>query len=139
MIYQVTDIQPAQTPTFDQIKAKIEEQFKDQQSQTLLARKTQELADRAHSEHDLTKAAKEVGATVKTSDLVDKNSQVPDIGPMSGAASAAFGLKSGEISGPIQGGANGVVVKILEVQQPSPEQMKQDWDKAKQALLRAEA
>ena len=135
VIFQVTDIQPAQTPTFDQIKAKVEEQFKDQQSQTLLARKTQELADRAHSEHDLAKAAKEVGATVKTSDLVDKNSQVPDIGPMSGAASAAFGLKSGEISGPIQGGANGVVVKILDVQQPSPEQMKQDWDKAKQALL----
>ena len=135
VIYQVTDIQPAQTPSFDQIKAKVEEQFKDQQAQTLLARKTQELADRAHSEHDLAKAAKEVGATVKTSDLVDKNSQVPDIGPMSGAASAAFGLKTGEISGPIQGGANGVVVKVLDVQQPTPEQMKQDWDKAKQALL----
>ncbi len=135
VIYQVTDIQPPQTPTFDQIKAKLEDQFKDQQAQTLLARKTQELADRAHSEHDLAKAAKEVGATVKTSDLVDKNSQVPDVGPMSGAASAAFGLKAGEISGPLQGGPNGVVLKVLEVQQPTPEQMKQDWDKAKQALL----
>ena len=68
-IYQVTEIQPAQTPTFDQIKAKVEEQFKDQRAQTMLAQKTQELSDRAHSEHDLAKAAKEVGATVKTSDL----------------------------------------------------------------------
>ena len=83
----------------------------------------------------MAKAAKEVGATVKTSDLVDKNSQVPDVGPMTGGASAAFGLKAGEISGPIQGGANGVVIKVLDVQQPTPEQMKQDWDKAKQALL----
>ena len=134
-VYQVTDIQPAQTPTFDQIKAKIEEQFKDERAQGMLAQKTQELSDRAHSEHDLAKAAKEVGASVKTSDLVDKNSQVPDIGAMTGPVSVAFRLKSGDISGPIQAGSNGVVLKITEVQQPSPEQMKQDWEKAKEALV----
>ena len=60
-IYQVTDIQPPQTPTFDQIKAKVEEQFKTQRAQAMLAQKTQELSDRAHSEHDLAKAAKEAG------------------------------------------------------------------------------
>ena len=35
-----------------------------------LSQKTQELSDRAKSEHDLKKAAKELGATVKTSDFV---------------------------------------------------------------------
>ena len=134
-VYQVTEIQPPQTPSFDQIKDKIAEQFKDQRAQTMLAQKTQELSDRAHSEHDLAKAAKEVGATVKTSDLVDKNSQVPDMGALTGSPSVVFGMKVGEISGPIQAGANGVVVKILDVQQPTEAQMKQDWDKAKQALL----
>jgi peptidyl-prolyl cis-trans isomerase D len=134
-IYQVTEIQPAQTPAFEAIKAKVEEQFKDQRAQAMLAQKTQELSDRAHSEHDLAKAAKEVGASVKTSDLVDKSSQVPDIGAMTGGASVAFGMKTGDISGPVQGGANGIVIKVLEVQQPAPEQMKQDWDKAKDALL----
>jgi len=134
-VYQVTAIQPPQTPTFDQIKAKIGEQFKDQRAQSMLAQKTQELSDRAHSEHDLAKAAKEVGATVKTSDLVDKNSQVPDIGAMSGNAAVVFGMKPGDISGPVQGGANGIVMKVVDVQQPTPEQMKQDWDKAKEALL----
>jgi peptidyl-prolyl cis-trans isomerase D len=134
-IYQVTEIQPAQTPAFEAIKAKVEEQFKDQRAQAMLAQKTQELSDRAHSEHDLAKAAKEVGASVKTSDLVDKSSQVPDIGAMTGGASVAFGMKIGDISGPVQGGANGIVIKVLEVQQPAPEQMKQDWDKTKDSLL----
>jgi len=134
-VYQVTEIQPPQTPTFDQIKAKVEEQFKDERAQGMLAQKTQELSDRAHSAHDLAKAAKEVGASVKTSDLVDKTSQVPDIGAMNGAVSVAFGLKSGDISGPIQAGANGVVLKVIEVHQPTPEQMKQDWEKAKEALV----
>jgi peptidyl-prolyl cis-trans isomerase D len=135
VIYQVTEIQPPQTPTFEQVKTKVENEFRDQRAQTLLAQKTQELSDRAHADHDLAKAAKEVGATVKTSDLVDHTSQVPDLGPMTGQAAIAFSLKTGEISGPIQGGPNGVVLKIVDVQVPSAEQAKQGWDKAKESLL----
>ncbi len=134
-IYQVTDIQPPQTPAFEQIKAQVEQQFRQQRAQALLAQKTQELSDRAHADHDLKKAAKELGATLKTSDLVDSNAQVPEIGPMNGAAAVAFSMKPGEISGPLQGGANGVVLSVLEVQKPSPEEVKQNWDKAKETLL----
>jgi peptidyl-prolyl cis-trans isomerase D len=134
-IYQVVDIQPPQSPTFEQIKDKVEQQFKDQRAQAQLAQKTQELSDRAHSEHDLAKAAKEVGATVKTSELVDRTAQVPEVGAMSGAASVAFSLKPGEISGPVQAGSNGVVIKVLELQEPSPEQLKQNWDTVKDSLL----
>ncbi len=134
-VYQVTEIQPPQTPTFEQVKDRIEQQFKDQRAQSLLAQKTQELADRAHSEHDLAKAAKEAGATLKTSDLVDRTSQVPDLGAMTGPASVAFTMKTGEISGPIQGGQNGIVLKVLDSQEPTAAQVKQDWDKAKDALV----
>jgi peptidyl-prolyl cis-trans isomerase D len=135
-IYQVTDIQPPQTPTFEQIKPQLEEQFKAQRAQALLAQKTQELSDRAHAEHDLKKAAKELGATVKTSDLVNATAQVPDVGAMSGSANVAFTMAVGEISGPIQGGtASGIVLAVLEKQEPSPDQVKQNWDHAKEALL----
>jgi len=134
-VYQVVDIEPPQTPTFEQIKDKVEQQFKDQRAQAQLAQKTQELSDRAHAEHDIAKAAKEAGATVKTSELVDRTSQVPEVGAMSGGASVAFSMKPGEISSPIQGGSNGVVIKVLELQEPSPEQMKQSWDTVKDTLL----
>jgi peptidyl-prolyl cis-trans isomerase D len=134
-VYQVTDIQPPQTPTFEEIKDKVAQQFKDQRAQAELAQKTQELSDRAHSEHDLAKAAKEAGATVRTSELVDRTSQVPEIGAMSGAAGVVFSLKPGEISGPIQSGNNGVVIKVVELQEPSPEQIKQNWDTVKDTLL----
>ena len=93
-IYQVTDIQPPQTPTFEQIKAQVEDQFKAQRAQQLLAQKMQELSDRAHAEHDLKKAAKELGATVRTSDLVDGTAQIPDVGAMTGAANVAFPWRS---------------------------------------------
>jgi len=135
VVYQVTDIQPPQTPTFEQIKDKVEQQFKDQRAQTLLAQKTQELADRAHSEHDLEKAAKEEGATVKTSDLLGSDGQLPDLGAMSGPASVVFTMKPGGITGPIHAGSNGAVLKVLEVQEPTEAQIKEGWDKAKETLL----
>ncbi|MGA9566886.1 MAG: peptidyl-prolyl cis-trans isomerase [Candidatus Korobacteraceae bacterium] len=135
-IYQVTEIQPPQTPTFDQIKAQVEDQFKAQRAQALLAQKTQELSDRARAEHDLKKAAKELDATVKTSDLVNSTAQVPDVGAMTGAANVAFGMAAGEISSPIQGSqGTGVVLAIVEKQEPTPAEAKQNWDRAKEALL----
>ena len=135
-IYQVTDIQPPQTPTFEQIKAQVEDQFKAQRAQQLLAQKVQELSDRAHAEHDLKKAAKELGATLRTSDLVDGTAQIPDVGAMTGAANVAFSMEVGQISGPLQVGAgSGVVIAILEKQQPTPEEAKVAWDRAKDTLL----
>jgi len=135
-VYQVTEIEAPQTPTFEQIKAQVEEQFKAQRAQALLAQKTRELSDRAHAEHDLKKAAKELGATVKTSDLVNAAAQVPEVGSMSGAANVAFDLAVGEISGPLQGGAtSGIVLAVVEKQEPSPEEKKLAWDRARESLL----
>lgn len=135
VVYQVTDIQPAQTPTFDQIRAKVEDEFKMQRAQQMLAQRTQELSDRAHSEHDLKKAAQELGATVKTSDLVGPSSQVPDLGSLTGSAAQIFTLKQGEISGPIGLQSSGVVAMIIDRQEPTPDELKKSWDAAKDQLL----
>ena len=85
----------------------------------MLTQKTQELSDRAKAEHDLKKAAKELGATMKTSDFVLPDGQVPDIGSMAGAAAVAFSLKPGDISGPVDSGNTGVVLAILDKQAPA--------------------
>jgi peptidyl-prolyl cis-trans isomerase D len=119
VLFQLLGVKPAATPTFEEIRSKVEEEFKNERSTTLLSQKAQELSDRAKSEHDLKRAAKELGATVKTSDFVLPDGQVPDVGSMSGQASVAFNLKSGEISGPINSGSNAVVLAVLEKQEPT--------------------
>jgi peptidyl-prolyl cis-trans isomerase D len=101
----------------------------------MLVQKVQELADRAHAEHDLKKAAKEIGATVKSSDLVSPSGQVPDIGAMSGPASAAFELKNGEISGPLSLGDKGSVLQITEKQEASPDEFAKQKDQIRETLL----
>ena len=134
-VFQVADIDPAHTPTFAEYKSHVLDDFRDQQVTSLLARKTNELADRAHAEGDLAKAAKEVGATVKTSDLVGRDQQVPDIGALSSAAPSLFDLNVGQISNAINNGTAGVVAKIVDKQAPSAEDAAKNFDSTRDTLL----
>src|ERR1700722_6144418 len=135
VVYQLLAIKPASTPSFEEIRSKVEDEFKNERSNTLLTQKTQELSDRAKTEHDLKRAAKELGATVKTSDFVLPDGQVPDIGSMTGQAAVAFTLKPGEISGPITSGGNGAVLLVLENQQPSDADFAAKRDQIRDSLL----
>jgi peptidyl-prolyl cis-trans isomerase D len=134
-VFQVLAVKPASTPTFEEIRSRVEEEFRNERVAALLTQKTQELADRAKAEHDLKKAAKEAGAAIKTSDFVLPDGQVPDIGSMSGGASAAFSLKITEISGPISNGATGVVLSVLERQEPTPQDFDAKKDQIRDALI----
>src|ERR1017187_1563781 len=69
-IFQVTGVSPAHAPTFADWKSHVLDDYRDEKLPVLLTEKTKELADKAKSSSDLAKAAKEVGATVKNSDLV---------------------------------------------------------------------
>ena len=134
-VFQLLAVKPPSTPTFEEIRARVEEQFKNERSSVLLSQKTQELSDRAKTEHDLKKAAKELGATVKTSDFVLPDGQVPDIGSMTGQAAVAFTMKPGDISGPINSGANGVVISVVEVQAPTEADFAAKRDQIRDTLL----
>jgi peptidyl-prolyl cis-trans isomerase D len=136
VIFQVVGIRPPSTPTFEEIRSKLENEFKNERASVLLAQKTQELSDRAKSEHDLRKAAKELGASMKTSDFVPPDGQVPDIGSMAGQASVAFSMKPGDISGPITAGTNGVVISLLDKQQPTDQDFAAKKDEIRDSLLR---
>jgi peptidyl-prolyl cis-trans isomerase D len=134
-VFEVTRIDPPKTPEFDSIKDRVTKDFKSEQADHKLQTTLQEMADRAHAEHDLRKAAKEAGATVKTSNLVAGKDDVPDIGSMNGQAREAFNLKPGEISGPITIGNKGVVIALTERQEPSAEEAAKGSDEVREQLI----
>ncbi len=136
VVFEVLGVHPPATPTFEEIRQKVEDQFRNERAGILLSQKTQELSDRAKSEHDLKRAAKELGAALKTSDLVLPDGQVPDIGSMTGQASVAFAMKPAEISGPITTGTNGVVLQLLEKQEPTEQDFAAKKDQIREQLLR---
>ena len=135
VVFELVATKPPATPAFEEIRARVESEFKNERAGFLLQQKTQELSDRAKAGHDLKKAAKELGATIKTSDLVLPDGQVPDVGSLSGAASSIFTLKPGEISGPINTGSNGVVAQLLEKQPPTDQDFAAKKSEIRQTLL----
>jgi peptidyl-prolyl cis-trans isomerase D len=135
-IFQVTGISPAHAPTFADWKSHVLDDYRDQQLPGLLSSKTTELSERAKSENNLKQAAKEVGATVKTSDLVGLDGQVPDLGQLAQVAPQLFEMSVGNISGPINAQRTGVVAKILDKQEPSAEDIQKNFDTTKDQLIR---
>jgi peptidyl-prolyl cis-trans isomerase D len=135
-VYEVLAIRPPATPTFDEIRSKVEEEFKNERGSELLGKKTQELADRAKATHDLKKAAQELGVKIKTSEPVLATGQVPDIGSMSNESVAGvFAAKVGDIVGPAQAGQNGAVLQVVSREEPTTAEIAQKQDEIREGLL----
>jgi peptidyl-prolyl cis-trans isomerase D len=135
VVFDLLGVKPQSTPTFEEIHTRVEDEFKNERANVLLSQKTQELSDRAKASHDLKKVAKELGASLKTSELVAPDGQVPEIGSMTGQAAVAFSMKPGEISGPINSGTNGIVLAVTDVQAPTDADFAAKRDSIRDSLL----
>jgi peptidyl-prolyl cis-trans isomerase D len=134
-VFQVIDIKPAHAPDFAPYKDHILEDYRASKTPELLNQKLIALADRAKALGDLHKAAAEMKVEVKSSDLVGRDAQVPQIGALSGAASVVFTLPKGGISGPVNEGTNGAVLQLTDKQEPNPEEVARNFGATKDKLL----
>ncbi|HTV04289.1 MAG TPA: peptidyl-prolyl cis-trans isomerase [Acidobacteriaceae bacterium] len=134
-VYQVTAISPAHAPDFASYKSHILDDYRNELLPQLLATKANELADRAKTDGDLAKAAKEMGAKMETSDLVGHDAQVPDIGALSTVAPQLFDLNPGQLSGPINTGHTGVVARLIDKQLPTSDEITKNFDATRDTLL----
>jgi peptidyl-prolyl cis-trans isomerase D len=134
-IFQVTGVAAAHAPAFADWKSHVLDDYREEQLPRLLGQKTLELSERAKSENDLAKAAKAVGATMKTSDLVDPSGQVPDLGAVAQVAPQLFDMAVGNISGPINAQRTGVVAKLTDKQEPSADEIAKNFDRTREQLL----
>ncbi len=135
-IFQVAGITPAHAPTFADYKSHVLDDYRDEKLPALINEKTKELADKAKADgNDLAKAAKEMGATVKTSDLVGETGQVPDLGDVGQVAPQLFDLKVGDLSGPINAERNGIVAKLVDKQEPTADEIAKNFDQTRDQML----
>jgi peptidyl-prolyl cis-trans isomerase D len=134
-VFQVVDIKPAHAPDFADYKSHILDDYRTLKTPELLNAQLLKLSDRAKVLNDLHKAAAELKLDVKSSDLVGRDGQVAGIGSLTGAASVAFTLPKGGISGPINEGANGAVLQLTDKQEPTPADIAAHFDATKEQLL----
>ncbi len=134
-VFQTLDIKTAHAPEFASYKDHILSDYRDQQVPALMLAQLKKLDDRAKVLNDLKKAAAEMKIPVKTSDLVGRDGQVPDLGAMSGQASVAFSLPVGGIAGPLNAGRSGAVLSVVEKQEPTAEDTAKNFAAMKEQLL----
>jgi peptidyl-prolyl cis-trans isomerase D len=134
-VFQVDDVKAAHAPEFAEYKSHLLDDYREQKAPELLNAKLIKLSDRAKVLGDLSKAAAEMNLPLQTSDLVGRDAQVPQIGALTGAASVVFTLPKGGISAPVNEGANGSVLQVVDKQEPSADDIAKNFAATKQKLL----
>ena len=94
-VFELLAIKPASTPTFEEIRSRVEEEFKNERVAALLDQKTQELSDRAKAEHDLKKAAKEAGRPSRPATLCCRTDRFRTSDPWRAAPRWHSAMKTG--------------------------------------------
>ncbi len=134
-VFQVLDVKPTHAPQFAEYKQHILQDYREQQIPQLLNARLVKLDDLAKQTGDLHKAAAALNLPVKSSDLVGRDGQVPDLGAMSGPGALAFTLPVGAVSGPINAGRVGVVLSVTDKQEPSTAEMAKNFGPVREELL----
>jgi peptidyl-prolyl cis-trans isomerase D len=135
VVYQTADVQAAHAPAFAEWKDHVLEDYRTEQVPAMLQAKLTKLSDRAKQLGDLHKAAAEMNVPVKSSEMVDRNGNVPDVGQMSGPAAAAFDLPKDGVSTALNSGQSGEVLQVTDKQEPSAEEIAKAFATQRQQLL----
>jgi len=129
IVLSVKEIRSTHQGTLEEVRDKVVAELKKQKATELASAKAADLAKRVKAGEKFDATAKALGLEPKTSDLFARN------GSISGAASgkqlsAAFQMNAGEVGVPLNLGANWLVYRVAERQDPNPA----DFEKQKKEL-----
>jgi len=111
VIIQLAQIIPAHAATLDEVRAQVEQDYRNDQSKILVDQKAKEFADKAKN-GDFQKVAKSLNLDVKESkdftrqDTVDNLISATELGD-------AFSLQPGQTSGVVTAGVNRIVLRVV--------------------------
>jgi peptidyl-prolyl cis-trans isomerase D len=114
-------------PKIDEVKERVREEVIKQKARDLSQQKAAEIAAKLKSSPDFDKAAKAAGLEAKTTELIARDSPIPDLGVSKAVDDVAFKLPLGMVSDAIATDNGTAIVKIVEKQSVTPA----DWANAK--------
>lgn len=130
----VTGTQESRLPSLEEVKARVREDLQRTKGVEAARQKATAIAPRLKS-GDFNAAAKAAGLDVKTTELIIRGSALPDIGINSQVDAAAFALPTGGVSDPIVTDTGAVIVKVLEKQSPTADELQKGREGLKSQLL----
>jgi peptidyl-prolyl cis-trans isomerase D len=131
----VVGTQPPRLPVPDEVKERVKEDLTKEKAKAVAQQKATALAAALKASGDMAKAAKAAGVEVKTTELVARDSPLPDIGVSPEVDAVAFALPAGATSDPIVTDNAVEVVKVVEHKQPTPAEFAADRDRLREEML----
>jgi peptidyl-prolyl cis-trans isomerase D len=131
----VTGTEDARVPSLDEVKARVREDVQQNKAVESARQKATALAAQLKTAGDFSAAAKTAGLEAKTTELVVRGAALPDVGVSPAVDAAAFSLPQGGVSDPVVTDTGAVIVKVLEKQSPTADEVKTGRDAVKSELL----
>jgi peptidyl-prolyl cis-trans isomerase D len=132
-IIQMADIVPEHAPALEEVRARVEEDYRTDQSKVLAAEKAKQFAAQAKT-GDFAKIAKADGLTAKESKDFTHEDSVEGVGPGS-QLSSAFTLQAGQTSDLLPLGEKSVVFRVVSRTPANAADFAQQRDQITEELL----
>jgi peptidyl-prolyl cis-trans isomerase D len=129
------DKQDAHDAKLDEVKERVRDEVVKQRAREMAKQKAADLAAKLKTVPDFDKAAKAVGFEAKTTELIARDSPIPDLGVASDVVEAAFKLPQGAISEPVSTDNGTAVVKVVEKKEATPEEIAANKETFREELL----
>jgi len=122
-------------PKLEEVKEKVRQDAVRAKAAELSKQRAAELAGGLKSASNFAAAAKAQGLDTKDTDLITRGSAIPEVGTNPEVDKAAFSLPVGGVSGPIATADGTVIIKVLQRDEVSPEQVKTGSEAFRAELL----
>jgi peptidyl-prolyl cis-trans isomerase D len=112
------------TPTLDEVRDRVREDLIRSRAAELGRQRAAAIASQLKSAKDFSAAVKALGFEAKESQLVARNSALPDVGVSLEVDKVAFALPKGGVSDPIQTPEATVIVRVVDRDDVTPDEFK---------------
>jgi peptidyl-prolyl cis-trans isomerase D len=127
--------QDSYVPKIDEVKDRVRDTVAKQKARDLSKQKAAEIAAKLKTAPDFEKAAKAAGVEAKTTDLIPRDSPIPDVGASAAVDAVAFALPAGAVSDPIATDTATAIVKVLEKVEVSADEWNNNKDRFREEIL----
>jgi peptidyl-prolyl cis-trans isomerase D len=127
--------QDPRLPNLDEVKDRVRDDVVKEKAREASRQKAAEVAAKLKSAPDFEKAAKASGVEAKTTELISRDSPIPDLGTAPAVEEQAFSMPVGAVSDPIPTDNGTAVVKVLEKKEVTPDEWKNAKDRFREELL----
>jgi peptidyl-prolyl cis-trans isomerase D len=127
--------QDAYVPKVEEVKERVRDEVVRNKAKEFGLKKANEVAAKLKGAADFEKAVQAAGFKAQTTEMITRDSPIPDLGMAPEVTDAAFALAPGTVSQPIATDTGSAVIKVLEKQEVTPQELAANKQKFRDDLL----